>query len=309
LDIQVEHLTKIYGTTPAVDDLSFEVDRGEIVGFLGPNGAGKTTTMRILTGFIPATSGRARIAGHDVFSESLEARRCIGYVPEGMPLYPEMRVREYLDFRARIRGLSRRERRRRLDEMMDRCDIRDVRRQLIGSLSKGYRQRVGLAEVLVADPPVFILDEPTIGLDPNQIREVRRIIRDLGGKQTVLLSTHILAEVEMVCDRVLIIVNGRLAHAGPVREGRRAGARLSVVVRGPRDRVQAVLREIEGVSAATWREDGPEGTLEVTVRNGHDVRGKVSRCIAENGWTLLEMHPEREGLEEMFIRLTTGEEA
>lgn len=212
--IRVSHLTKYYGDYPAVQDVSFEVAKGEIVGFLGPNGAGKTTTMRILAGFLTATSGRATIADFDVFWKPLEVRRRIGYMPENCPLYPEMRVGEYLHFRAGIKGLHGRDARKRRDHVLERCWLTEVRRQLIGTLSKGFRQRVGLADALLADPPVLILDEPTAGLDPTQIRETRNLIRELGQQHTVLLSTHILSEVEMTCERFIIINKGKVAASG-----------------------------------------------------------------------------------------------
>ena len=218
--IAVEHLTKYYGEYPAVRDVSFEVPRGHVVGFLGPNGAGKSTTMRILAGFLTATSGRASINGFDVFSDPIAARRRIGYMPESCPLYPELRVEEHLRFRAGLKGLGWGTRRKRIDYVLERCWLKDVRRQLIGTLSKGYRQRVGLADALLADPPVLILDEPTAGLDPTQIRETRKLIRELGAQHTMLLSTHILTEVEMTCDTVIIIDQGQVAENGTLAEVR-----------------------------------------------------------------------------------------
>jgi ABC-2 type transport system ATP-binding protein len=212
--IVVEHLTKYYGEYPAVRDVSFQVDKGQVVGFLGPNGAGKSTTMRILAGFLTATSGRARIGGKDVFWDPIEARRRIGYMPENCPLYTDMRVDEYLWFRGGLKGLGRSERKKRLGYVLERCWLKDVRRQIIGTLSKGYRQRVGLADSLVADPPVLILDEPTAGLDPTQIRETRKLMRELGQHHTMLLSTHILSEVEATCDSVIVIYQGRVVEDG-----------------------------------------------------------------------------------------------
>ena len=218
--IVVEHLTKYYGEYPAVRDVSFEVPRGRVVGFLGPNGAGKSTTMRILAGFLTATGGRATIAGHDVFADPIAVRRRIGYMPESCPLYPELRVSEYLKFRAGLKGLGWSARRKRIDYVIERCWLTDVRRQLIGTLSKGYRQRVGLADALLADPPVLILDEPTAGLDPAQIRETRKLIRELGTQHTMLLSTHILSEVEMTCDSVVVIYQGRVVEDGTLADVR-----------------------------------------------------------------------------------------
>ncbi len=212
--IEVQQLTKYYGEYPAVREVSFEVAKGRVVGFLGPNGAGKSTTMRILAGFLTASGGKARIAGFDVFNDPIEVRRRIGYMPESNPLYGELRVDEYLKFRGGLKGLSWSTRRKRIDYVLNRCWLTDVRRQLIGTLSKGYRQRVGLADALLADPPVLILDEPTAGLDPTQIRETRKLIRELGNQHTMLLSTHILSEVEMTCDSVVIINQGTVAEDG-----------------------------------------------------------------------------------------------
>lgn len=229
--IHVSNLTKFYGDYQAVRDVSFDVERGQVVGFLGPNGAGKSTTMRILAGYLAATSGRATIAGLDVLWNPVEVRRRIGYMPESCPLYPEMRVQEYLMFRAGIKGLHGGEARRRLDHVVDKCWLRDVRRQLIGTLSKGYRQRVGLADALINNPPVLILDEPTAGLDPGQIRETRALIRGLGKDHTILLSTHILSEVEMTCDQAIIINRGRVAEAGSLDELRRGSTLEEVFIR------------------------------------------------------------------------------
>ncbi|VTT98333.1 abc transporter : Similar to ABC-type transport system (ATPase component) OS=Candidatus Kuenenia stuttgartiensis GN=kuste3556 PE=4 SV=1: ABC_tran [Gemmataceae bacterium] len=212
--IVVKDLTKFYGEYPAVRDVSFHVDKGQVVGFLGPNGAGKSTTMRILAGFLTATSGRATIDGKDVFWDPIAARRRIGYMPENCPIYADMRVDEYLWFRGGLKGLGRRERKTRLGYVLERCWLKDVHRQIVGTLSKGYRQRVGLADALLADPPVLILDEPTAGLDPTQIRETRKLIRELGDRHTMLLSTHILSEVEATCDSVIVIYQGRVVEDG-----------------------------------------------------------------------------------------------
>jgi ABC-2 type transport system ATP-binding protein len=220
--IHVEHLTKYYGDYPAVRDISFDVEKGQIVGFLGPNGAGKSTTMRILAGFSTATSGKATIDGKDVFWDTIEARRRIGYMPESCPLYTDMKVEEYLRFRGGLKNLNRKKRTERIHYVLERCWLNDVRRQLIGTLSKGYRQRVGLADALLADPPVLILDEPTAGLDPTQIIETRKLIRELGKEHTMLLSTHILSEVEMACDSVIIINQGQVAAMGTLDQVRRA---------------------------------------------------------------------------------------
>jgi len=218
--IVVDNLVKYYGEYPAVRGVSFEVPKGRVVGFLGPNGAGKSTTMRVLAGYLTATSGKASVAGFDVFSDPIRARQQIGYMPESCPLYPEMRVIEYLKFRASLKGLGWFTRRQRIDYVLEKCWLKDVRRQLIGTLSKGYRQRVGLADALIADPPVLILDEPTAGLDPTQIRETRKLIRELGREHTMLLSTHILSEVEMACDTVIVIYQGRVVEHGTLAEVR-----------------------------------------------------------------------------------------
>jgi ABC-2 type transport system ATP-binding protein len=316
--IEVEQLTKRYGPTTAVDGITFQVEQGEIVGFLGPNGAGKTTTMRILTCYLPATSGRVTIAGHEVFGDSLEVRRNIGYLPEGVPLYPEMRVREYLAYRARIKEVPERERRMRVEYVMDRCGVADAERKLIGSLSKGYRQRVGLADALVSDPPVLILDEPTIGLDPNQVRLVRDLIRDLGQKHTVLLSTHILPEVEMVCGRVIIIQSGKLVFQDTLANIARqpsGGGKVVVEARvGPAaaEKAAAVLKEIPGVlhvhRPASPAEGGaPWSVFEIDVMPGADVREEVGRRMVANGWALRELRKEQPSLEDIFVRLTTSD--
>lgn len=237
--IHVSNLTKFYGDYAAIQNVTFEVKKGEIVGFLGPNGAGKSTTMRILAGYLTATSGQASIAGYDVFWKPLEVRRRIGYMPENCPLYPEMRVSEYLHFRAGIKGLHGWQRRKRREYVLERCWLKDVRRQLIGTLSRGYRQRVGLADSLLADPPVLILDEPTAGLDPTQIRETRKLIRELGEQHTLLLSTHILPEVEMTCERFIIINRGKVAANGRLRD-----------LQGQRQTLEEVFVRVVGAEAA-----------------------------------------------------------
>jgi ABC-2 type transport system ATP-binding protein len=248
--VSVSHLIKRYGSHLAVDDLSFEVGKGEVVGFLGPNGAGKSTTLRILAGFLGMTSGSVKVAGYDIEDASFEARQQIGYMPEAVPLYPEMRVAEYLAFRAELKRVPRAQRRASVDAAMEKANVTDRANVLIGSLSKGYKQRVGLADALVARPPLLILDEPTAGLDPNQIREVRDVIRALGAEHTVLLSTHILSEVEASCSKVVVIAKGRLVAEGATRDiqrMRRASA-LDVVARGDREVITKVLHATDGVS-------------------------------------------------------------
>jgi ABC-2 type transport system ATP-binding protein len=310
--IQVENLTKRYAGVQALSDVSFEVQRGEIVGFLGPNGAGKSTTMRILTGFIPATSGRACVAGCDVFEDSLEVRRHVGYMPENNPLYVDMRVHEYLKFRARLKGVPRGERRERLDEVLHLCGLQDVSRRVIGQLSKGYRQRVGLADALLAEPDLLILDEPTIGLDPVQIRQVRQLIKDLGKRHTILLSSHILPEVEMTCNRVIIIHHGRiLASDTPDNLVKRlhAGGQIVVEVRGPGSEVQAKLRDVEGVDSVECRV-GDDGLISglVQPKPGADPREAIYRMVAASGWTLRELSRSRTTLEDIFVQVTREED-
>lgn len=310
--IKVENLTKRFAGVTALNGVSFEVQRGEIVGFLGPNGAGKSTTMRILTGFIPASSGRVEVGGLDVFENSLEVRRQVGYMPENNPLYVDMRVCEYLNFRARLKGLSRADRKRRIAEVMEQCGIQDVRRRIIGHLSKGYRQRVGLADALLAEPDLLILDEPTIGLDPVQIRQVRQLIRDLGKQHTILLSTHILPEVEMTCNRVIIIHRGKiLASDTPdnLTKALHAGGPIYAEVRGPASEVQAKLRGVEGVESLTAK-PGDDGFVFITIqpKAGEDPRERIYRAVAGNGWGLRELNRSRTTLEDIFVQITREED-
>ena len=307
--IQVQGLTKYYGDVPALRNVSFQVERGEVVGFLGPNGAGKTTAMRILVGYLPPTEGKATVAGYDVFHDSLEVRRRIGYLPETVPLYGEMTVRDYLEFMATIRGTKRPG--TRADEVMEIVNISDHAERQISKLSKGYRQRVGLAQALIHDPEVLVLDEPTIGLDPKQIIEVRELIRQLGEDHTVILSTHILPEVEQVCERVLIINEGQLvAEDTPEKlTARLKGAErvyLQVAVDGDASArlpqlVQA-LKEVEGVTSV---ESLGNGALEIECALGADRRADLAARAVGGGWRLLEMRPVGMSLEEIFLRLTT----
>lgn len=310
--IHVSHLTKHYPGRSAVNDVSFEVARGEIVGFLGPNGAGKSTTMRILAGYLPATGGQVRVAGYDVATQSLEVRRRIGYLPEHCPLYPDMRVDEYLAFRARLKGVPGRHVRSRLAEVKNLCGIGDVGRRIIGQLSKGYRQRVGLAESLVHDPDLLILDEPTIGLDPNQIRLVRQLITDLAKRHTILLSTHILPEVEMTCQRVLILNQGRIVASDTPDRLRRhleGGSTIRMEVLATRADLATALSELPGL-------DGVEmGALhddwlwcEVRAARDADPRAALAALASRRGWPLRELHAERASLEDIFISLTRNEE-
>ena len=303
--IHVENLTKYYGDYAAVQDVSFDVPAGQIVGFLGPNGAGKTTTMRILAGFLTATSGKARIAGFDVFWQPLEVRRRIGYMPENCPLYQEMRVTEYLKFRGGIKGLARRLCRQRIDYVIERCWLTDVRRQIIGTLSKGYRQRVGLADALLASPPVLILDEPTAGLDPAQIISTRKLIRELGREHTILLSTHILPEVEATCDSVIIIHNGRVVAASTLGElAQEAGdtASLVAVLEGKVDLDD--LRGLSGVDDVASEPAGGGVRLRLTTPDSAELSPRLCALAVERGWKVRELRPERQTLEQLFVKIT-----
>jgi len=316
--IEVKNLTKWYGRTLALDRATFAVQKGQIVGFLGPNGAGKSTTLRILTGYLPATSGEAHVAGHDVLMESLAVRSSIGYMPENVPLYHEMRVEEYLRFRAGLKDVPAKNRRAAVDKVIDRCWLKDVRRRLIGALSKGFRQRVGLAESLVADPQVLILDEPTIGLDPTQIQETRRLIRSLGEMHTVLLSSHILPEVEKTCSHLIIIADGRIMAAGSLedlKKGLTEGQRVILEVRaaksadGPAEMARAA-GQAAGV-AEIWREDAGEGwtRLRVAPAPGADPREALYAVVTQRGWQLREMRATAPTLEELYVQVTAGEAA
>ena len=308
--IEVEHLTKRFGDVVAVDDVTFAVGEGEVVGFLGPNGAGKTTTMRILTSFLPATSGTVRVAGYDPFWESLQARLRIGYLPESVPLYREMRVSEYLFHRARLKRVPACLRKRRVAEVLERCGIRSVARRIIGQLSKGYRQRVGLADALVADPPILILDEPTEGLDPNQVRVVRDMVRELGQRRTVLLSTHILSEVEQICPRVVIISDGRIvADDGTARLTGELDTddRLFVQAVGPGKAIRKALGAIPGVQRLVWEQrDGEGGCNGFLAQAGKDVglRETVLEALREGGWPLVQLAVRAPTLEDVFLLRT-----
>jgi ABC-2 type transport system ATP-binding protein len=310
--IQVDNLTKRYGPVTAIHDVSFSVDKGRIVGFLGPNGAGKSTTMKILSCFMPATSGAARVAGYDVFSQSLEVRRRIGYLPENAPLYPDLSVASYLNFVAEIKGLGRGERRSRVADVMERCFVTEMQNRLIGKLSKGYRQRVGLAQALLGDPEVLILDEPTIGLDPRQIAEIRSLIRSLAGQHTVILSTHILPEVSMVCDGIIIINQGHIVAQGTESDLVQQvfpTARVEVRLARASGDVAEALRALAGVVAVEplASRDGSVGFV-VESEHGRDVRGDLVRLVTGRGWELQELHQVGMSLEEVFIRVVAGEQ-
>jgi ABC-2 type transport system ATP-binding protein len=305
--IEVQNLTKCYGDLRAIDDISFSVSEGEIVGFLGPNGAGKTTTIRVLTCFHPATSGSATVAGHDVFSDSLNVRRQVGYLPESVPLYPEMRVREYLNFRGKLRGLDRNQRAGAIQRVAARCWIGDVIERPIGQLSKGYRQRVGLADALLHNPKVLILDEPTVGLDPAQIRETRSLIRDLAASHTVMLSSHILPEVEATCKRIVMIHRGRIVASGTVDELRQrlsSGSRLIAELKGPERDVANSVRGLPGASDV--RSESSDGWTRVYVSAEHDLREPVYKLSVERGWPLRELRREFATLEDFFVKIVAG---
>jgi ABC-2 type transport system ATP-binding protein len=309
--IEVSNLTKRYGPVTAIKDITFSVEKGEVLGFLGPNGAGKTTTMRVLTCFHPASSGTARVAGYDVFKQPLEVRKRIGYVPENVPLYGEMSVESYLSFAAEVKGVDGAKKASRVDAVMESCALEGVKKRLIGRLSKGYRQRVGLAQALIHEPEVLVLDEPTEGLDPKQIIEVRELIKGMRGKRTVILSSHILPEVSQTCQRVVIINNGRIvATDTPERlQARVLGAHeLQVTVRGGADDVAALLRGIPGVVDAKMKGVGDgASTWIVTSDLDHDVREAVSAGVIGKGWGLLELAPVGMSLEQIFLKLTTNE--
>ena len=309
--IEVQHLTKRYGPVTAVDDVSFRAERGEILGFLGPNGAGKTTTMRILTGYMPPTDGKALVGGYDVQDQPIEAKRRTGYLPETPPLYPDMTVRDYLDFCARIKGVPRSERASRVKNSMERTRIADVSRRHCGKLSKGYRQRVGLAQALLHNPEVLILDEPTAGLDPKQIIETRELIKELAGTHTIILSTHILPEVAQTCQRVVIINKGHVvALDTPDNLTARLRGSETMYVQVDTNGLDAAgaLERVAGVTrvAESDRRDGLVG-YEIESQQGRDVRRDLARTVVTNGWGLLEMRPMRMSLEDVFLSLTTEE--
>lgn len=310
--IEVEQLSKSYGPIKAIDDISFVVEKGEILGFLGPNGAGKSTTMRILTCFMPPTSGTARIAGFDVFKDSLQVRRRIGYVPENAPLYTDMPVASFLKFVGEIKGLSRRERLQQVGDAMDACGIKDVQHRYIGKLSKGYRQRVALAQALLGNPDVLVLDEPTIGLDPRQIIDIRQLIKSFGGQKTVILSSHILPEVSMICQRVIIINRGRLVAVDTpenLTTKVQKSSRLLVRVEGPATEVMQALGAVSGVQTVKQDGVGPSTIVTCTVEfeKDRDVRKDIAATVVQQQWGLLELRPVDVTLEDVFVRLVTEE--
>jgi ABC-2 type transport system ATP-binding protein len=309
--IEVQHLTKRYGRVTAVDDVSFRVERGEILGFLGPNGAGKTTTMRILTGYMPATEGKAIVAGFDVFDQPIEAKRRTGYLPETPPLYPDMTVNEYLQFVAKVKGVLAADRRSRVRMAMERTRVDDMANRLCSKLSKGYRQRVGLAQALIHNPEVLILDEPTAGLDPKQIIETRELIKALAGDHTIILSTHILPEVSQTCQRVVIINKGRVVAVdtpGNLTARLQGSETMYLQIDANGADASGVLGRLAGVTRVVEsdRRDGIIG-YEVESERGHDVRRELARTVVTSGWGLLELRPMRMSLEEIFLSLTTEE--
>ena len=316
--IKVESLTKRYARNVAVDHISFQVEKGQIVGFLGPNGAGKTTTMRMLTCFLPPTDGTAEVAGFEVTENPMEVKKRIGYLPESPPVYPEMEVIEYLDFVARIKGVPKSARLSRIDDVMEKCAVADVRNKEIGKLSKGYRQRVGLAQAIIHNPDVLILDEPTAGLDPHQIIETRDLIKSLAGNHTIILSTHILPEVEQTCERVIIIAKGKLVATDTVENltSRLRGSETVAVEVAPSNGgdleqfgnvVRRKLEQVSGVSRVVLKESkGGKAQLTVESLQGRQIRPELARAVIESGWNLNELHAVGLSLEEIFLQLTAS---
>jgi len=305
--IKVENLTKRYAGVTAIDNLNFEVEKGEIVGFLGPNGAGKSTTMKILTSYLPATSGSATIAGFDVFEQSVEARKRIGYLPENTPLYTDMRVGEYLRYRANLKGVPGRKVKSSVGDVVELCNLRDVERKLIGALSKGYRQRVGLADALVHDPDLLILDEPTIGLDPNQIRQVRELIKNLGGKRTVLISTHILPEVEIMCSRVIVIHKGKIRASDTAEnllKNQRTAGSMRIEAKVGTDPASEALLKVPGVKDVTVEQDGDYSIFQLKLEANADPSEEVMNLAISKRWTVRELTRRRPTLEDVFVELT-----
>ena len=310
--INVENLTKRYAAKAAIEGVSFAVEKGEILGFLGPNGAGKTTTMRIITGYMPASSGSVRVDGYEVFENPLDVRRRIGYLPENPPLYPEMTVAGYLRFVAKIKGVAKNQLDSEVSRVMERVSITDVQERVIAKLSKGYKQRVGLAQALIGDPPILILDEPTIGLDPKQIHEVRELIKELAGNHTVVLSTHILPEVEQTCHRVVIIDRGKIVAVDTPQNLRfqlQGAERIFVEVKGPASEVSAKLKAMPGVMEVqkVGESDGCH-RFQVEGELRKDIRSDLARTIVQSGWGLLELQSVSMSLEDIFLKLTTAEE-
>lgn len=311
--IYVENLSKFYGTIPAIQDVSFSVQQGEVIGFLGPNGAGKTTTMRILTGFMPATSGKASVAGFDVFEQSLDVRKRIGYLPEDVPLYHDMDVTAFLHFVADVKGVEKPQKRSQIDAAIERCGVQEVRRRLIGHLSKGFRQRVGLAQALLGDPEVLVLDEPTTGLDPAQIIEIRELITELAKEKTIILSTHILPEVSMICQRVIIINRGKIVAVDTTENltsRMQKSSRVLMEVEGPTENVRKTLLDISGVIGVEQLEriDDRIVRYQIDSEKGQDVRRQLAATVASHNWGLLELRAAEMSLEDVFVQLVTEEQ-
>ncbi len=308
--IDVEGLTRYYGDKRAIADVTFHVDKGEIVGMLGPNAAGKTTTMRILTCYMPPTSGKATVGGYDIFEQSMDVRRITGYMPENPPLYSDMRVRDYLDFVCRLKGVEKSQRSSEIETVIEKTAIGDVQKRIIGKLSKGYKQRVGLAQSLINNPQIVILDEPTVGLDPKQIIEIRELIKNLRGDHTVILSSHILPEIEQTCERVVIIHEGKVIAEDSVenltnlREG---GERIRLKVEGKEDAVRSTIKAVGKIKNMEFKSE-KDGIMDVTVESETDIRKDIARAIVEKDLGLLELSTDRYTLEDIFLRLTTKEE-
>ena len=306
--IQVENLCKYFGPVMAIDRISFAVGKGEIVGFLGLNGAGKTTTMRILTSYLPATSGVARVAGYDVMLQATEVRQNIGYLPESVPLYPEMRVEEYITFRAKLKGVSRTDRIKRVEYCLERCRLVTVRRRLINTLSKGYRQRVGLADAMIHNPPILILDEPTAGLDPQQIRETLALLKELGETHTILLSTHILTEVEAICERVIIISGGRIGLNQRLDQIESENVIL-IEARGPADKLTHTLQGLKGIVSVQPKPiDDGVASFEIRTAEDRDMREEVSHAIAAKGWPIRRLERKSRRLADAFFDILRVED-
>ena len=305
--IKVANLVKSYGGILAVDDLSFSVGKGEIVGFLGPNGAGKTTTMRILSCYMPASAGVVEVGGRDVFADSIEVRKRIGYLSENVPLYPDMRVSEYLTYRGQLKGVHGKHLRTRISDVVDMCELGEVRGRIIAHLSKGFRQRIGFADTLLHEPELLILDEPTIGLDPNQIRNIRNLIKSLGGAHTILLSSHLLAEVEMTCERVLIINRGRIVASDTPENlagALKGNMQVMVEIKADRSEVCDELGKIPGVIRVSCEKEGAWSSFLCETTRGVDPRGEIFEAVADKGWMLRELREERRNLEDIFVALT-----
>lgn len=311
--IEVENLTKDYGSHLGIDGLTFSAEKGELLGFLGPNGAGKTTTIRILTCFFPATSGKATVAGFDCFEDSIEVRKRLGYMPENVPLYRDMEVDDYLNFVAGAKGVDAKDIKRAVSKVISDCGLVEYSKRMIGELSKGYRQRVGLAQALVNDPEILILDEPTNGLDPRQIREIRKLITELSGQRTMILSSHILPEVSKVCKKIVIIDKGKLVAVDTPENlvsNVHGASKMFLRIAGPANDIMASLRQLKGVSDVKQDKDQPSGAsaFTVSIKKGSDIKQDIPPIIVKNNWSLLEMRAIQASLEDVFIHLVTKED-